>query len=104
MEKIITVLNGHSMLNKKQVHEYLISRFNFPDYYGKNLDALYDLMSTYQQPEKLVILLIYPEVLFDHLGEYGVSLIQTFIDASRVNPNIDFRVKDAIVFNESEVF
>lgn len=104
MSKIVTVLNGHNMMNKKQVHDYLSERFNFPDYYGRNLDALYDLMSTYQQPEKLIILLIYSEIMFDQLGEYGEKLVSVFEDANKINPNIDFRMKDYIFINESEVF
>lgn len=104
MKNIITVLDGRSMINRDQVHDYLIERFNFPDYYGRNLDALYDLMSTYQQPETLIILLIFPEMLIEQIGEYGQKIIRVFDDANHVNPNIDFRMKDVILFNESEIF
>lgn len=104
MDKIVTVLNGYNMLSKEQVHTYLSDRLNFPDYYGKNLDALYDLLSTYSQPEKLIILLIYSEMMLDQLGEYGYKLVQTFEDASKGNPHLDFRMKDYIFINESEEF
>lgn len=104
MNQIVIVLDGQQMLNREQVHDYLSHRFNFPDYYGKNLDALYDLLSTYSKEDKLVILFIYPEYMLDALGEYGQQLIQTIQDASEVNPFIDFRMKEVIFFNESEVF
>lgn len=31
--------------SKEQVHDYLALKFEFPDYYGKNLDGLYDLLT-----------------------------------------------------------
>ena len=104
MSDIVTVLDGRSMMNKDQVHDYLVERFNFPSYYGRNLDALYDLMSTYDQEDKLIILLIFPEMGIEQMGEYGLKLIETLDLASHHNPHIDFRVKNHILFNESEVF
>lgn len=35
-----------SLLNENErAHDYLKEVFSFPDYYGKNLDALYDCLS-----------------------------------------------------------
>ena len=31
---------------REQVHEYLKDKFDFPDYYGNNLDALYDVLTS----------------------------------------------------------
>lgn len=104
MNEIVVVLDGRSMINKEQTHRYLSERFSFPSYYGSNLDALYDLLSTYQLDRKLIILFIFPEMCIEQLGTYGQQLINTMSDASLVNPNIDFRIKDIILFNESEVF
>ena len=33
--------------NAKALHEYLRDGLGFPDYYGCNLDALYDVLSTW---------------------------------------------------------
>ncbi len=35
--------------DSRQVHEYLAAQLSFPEYYGKNLDALYDVLSTYHE-------------------------------------------------------
>ena len=40
------VIDFHDFENKQAVHEFLASHLDFPDYYGKNLDALYDVLST----------------------------------------------------------
>ena len=39
MKKIELIMN---MDSKEEIHAYLQDVFHFPDYYGKNLDALYD--------------------------------------------------------------
>ena len=52
----------------------------------------------------MIILLIYPEMVIEQLGEYGHRMIQTFSDADKTNPYLEFRMKDMILFNESEVF
>lgn len=40
--------------NRKQVHEYLKEMFDFPDYYGNNLDALYDLLGDIAEDLEIV--------------------------------------------------
>ena len=39
------VLDARKMDEKTSAHEYLKRIFSFPDYYGNNLDALYDCLS-----------------------------------------------------------
>ena len=43
MQKIL--LYFRTMNNKRQVQEYLMMKLGFPDYYGKNLDALFDMLT-----------------------------------------------------------
>jgi ribonuclease inhibitor len=38
-------LDALKLNERSQAHEYLAEAFNFPEYYGKNLDALYDCLS-----------------------------------------------------------
>lgn len=33
--------------NAEEIHNYIAKELDFPDYYGKNLDALYDILSSY---------------------------------------------------------
>ena len=88
MNRFLYVLNGQKMNNPKETHEYLKQRFNFPDYYGKNLDALYDLLSTFNDDGILNIVVIQTSELFDRQPEYGEKLIQTLLDASNANYKI----------------
>lgn len=43
MRKIL--LDFRAVKSREQVQDYLAVVFKFPDYYGKNLDALYDMMT-----------------------------------------------------------
>ena len=43
MKKV--TINTNQLQTMEQIHEYLAEKLNFPDYYGKNLDALYDCLT-----------------------------------------------------------
>lgn len=49
------LLDAECMKERDSAQEYLKYRFSFPDYYGKNLDALYDLMSEMNNVEVEII-------------------------------------------------
>ena len=40
---------------RKEAHEYLAEVFSFPEYYGKNLDALFDCLGE-MRIDKIIIL------------------------------------------------
>ncbi len=49
------VIYGSDYENIKQVHEFLAGELDFPDYYGENLDALYDVLTERDQPVRIEI-------------------------------------------------
>ena len=36
------ILDARCMGSRKEAHEYLREKLDFPEYYGQNLDALYE--------------------------------------------------------------
>ncbi len=76
-------LNGSKMVDKETAHVYLKRKLSLPDYYGNNLDALWDLLSTDASPKKITIKK--PEMIIVNLGKYGESLINTFREAAEEN-------------------
>lgn len=85
MERII--LDGEQMRTRSQAHDHLSERLRFPDYYGRNLDGLYDLLSELTEPIQLVVQ--HKGALLTWLGEYGEALCQTLEDADRANPRLE---------------
>lgn len=44
-------LDGNLLADAAKVHEYLIEMLEFPEYYGSNLDALYDCLTDLEDIE-----------------------------------------------------
>ena len=81
------VLDGGLMPDQETAHAYLARRLSFPDWYGRNLDALYDLLTQPMAPTRLV-LYRRPE-LEAALGPYARSLLAVLADAAGENPDLE---------------
>ena len=71
-------LNVKKMKEKHEAHAYLRRRLGFPEYYGCNLDALYDCLT---QADPM-------ELSFKNLGEengYFDRMLPVFEDACEAN-------------------
>ena len=62
-------LNGAALPDRTALHNTLAEQFDFPAHYGRNLDALYDLLT--ERPEGAYRVEIEnPEALEGRLGGY----------------------------------
>lgn len=84
------ILDGALMTDRAALHDLLAEKFAFPDYYGRNLDALYDMLSA--NPEQINVTVIHTEQLLEHLGRYGNSFLLTLQDASKSNANLKISI------------
>ena len=73
------ILDGRKMTDKEATHEYLQEKLQFPEYYGRNLDALYDCLT--ETDEELEIQIQYVEDMHENLGDYADALLETIADA-----------------------
>lgn len=87
-------LDGKKMLNKELTHEYLKWKLKLPRHYGKNLDALWDILSSLDKEMRIIFL--NTDCMIDKLGEYGQSLMQVFQDAVEENENIVLEIINEI--------
>ena len=86
------VLDGEEMTSKERAHKHLAVIMDFPQYYGENLDALWDLLTVISEPTQIT--LINGEKLLQALGDYGEAIISIFEDAAAYNQNLSFAVAD----------
>lgn len=83
-------LNGREMTTREAAHDHLAQQLSFPDWYGRNLDALYDLLTERGEPTLLV--LEESETLTASLGSYGQALLDTLRDAAENNPTLEIEI------------
>ena len=81
MRKI--TLDIEKMRSLPMLHKYLHTALALPEYYGANLDALYDCLTEIAEPTELVV----PKKVADeaYLGWYGQQFLQVLEDAGAAN-------------------
>lgn len=77
-------LSPEKCRTKEMTHAYLKEILRFPDYYGENLDALYDCLCDISKKTKITVPKIIGTEKF--LGGYGKTMISVFQDAESENP------------------
>ena len=86
MKMEIIRLEGRKMTNRKATHAYLKRELHLPEYYGNNLDALWDCLTTDFSGK--MIILQNPQTVKNQLGDYGDSLVRLFKEVAAANPAI----------------
>ena len=49
------VLDANRLTDRETAHSYLKYIFRFPPHYGRNIDALYDLLTEISEPTNIVL-------------------------------------------------
>ena len=80
-----------SFEEKIPLHRYLKERLGFPFYYGGNLDALFDELSSITEPTHIT--LSYSTMPRGKMVEYTPKLLHVFDDAARENYNLKLTVR-----------
>jgi len=83
---MVVIIDGRKMTDKATLHTYLKEQCKFPEYYGNNLDALYDVLTDREEP--LEIRLENVQELKEILCGYGEAFIETLQDAAAENKNL----------------
>lgn len=81
------VLNLTPFEEKISLHSYLKETLDFPFYYGANLDALHDELTS--QTEATRITVQYPAHPLGKMVDYLPRLLRVFRDAASVNYHLE---------------
>ena len=85
-------LDCRNMVDKPAAHAYLKQMLSLPEYYGNNLDALYDVLT--ERREDVSLVLLHWRQLGAQMGAYGMSLLETLRQASEENPKLEVILAD----------
>lgn len=86
MKMEIIRLEGREMTDRKATHAYLKRKLHLPGYYGNNLDALWDCLTTDFSGK--MIILNDPQTVQNQLGDYGDSLVRLLKEVAAANSAI----------------
>ncbi len=85
------ILDGAMMKTRAEAYAHIAEKMEFPDYFGKNLDALWDLLSTYEAAE---VVLNNSSEMLNSLGSYGCKMLKCFYDADKASDSFTFTVNE----------
>ena len=77
------IIKCENLLQRKQAHEYLAQTLDFPEYYGKNLDALFDCLT---ELNDCTIVLAGEEAL--PKDSYGAKVLRVMKKAVQANSGL----------------
>ena len=89
MTKYVTI-DCAPMVGTDEVHDIFARELDFPAYYGRNLDALYDLLSTCPP----TVLTLANASALKEMFRYGDNLRLALEDAEKDNPNLTLIFED----------
>lgn len=89
MNKIVIELDGRIIVNKADFHAEIARLLNFPEWYGKNLDALWDLLTGYCDTN-IRLTWKYHKISQDNLGVDFDKIVSVFNDLKKPHPEFEF--------------
>lgn len=87
----VQFLYGSQIRSRTQLHELLAKKLALPGYYGNNLDALYDCLSSHKTHLELIVTEI--DALHKNLSDYGESFLRVLKDATVENRSFHLKIR-----------
>lgn len=88
----MVLLDGRNILSRAALHDALCEALSLPQWYGRNLDALYDCLTDIR--EETQIRLLHPRALEEALDGYARVLCTVFRRAEEENSRLHFSVQE----------
>jgi ribonuclease inhibitor len=77
------VLDGHKFKSSDELHDLLKQKLGLPEYYGKNLDALWDCLTGWIDLPLTIVWRNFSESE-RYLGSYAQKVLKLFRDAEQM--------------------
>ena len=87
---VTCIIDGKNMTSRALAHQEIARAMQLPVLYGSNLDALWDVVTTYDAD----MTLINAGAMLNALQAYGCKILATLYEAAENNENFAFSVKD----------
>lgn len=78
---IIYLLDGKDMTGRRKAYRIFKQTFGFPDWFGADLDGLYDCLCELKADETAIVF-VNTEAMRCHLGPYAEKVLICFRDLS----------------------
>lgn len=89
-DMIVLNLDGAVLTSRTELHNTIAWQLKLPDYYGHNLDALWDVLSTWNKPLRIELTNL--ALLQNCLGDYADALLQLLNDVIQENTAVTLRI------------
>lgn len=76
----VYLLDGKDMTSREVAYHVIQEQMKLPEFFGHNLDALYDCLS--ELPKETAIVIVNETRLRFNLEEYGEKILKCFRDAA----------------------
>ena len=92
MEEREFILDLEGVGSEEEVQERIMEALPLPDYYGENLDALYDVLTEYGNGWHIIVL--NTDDVDDEVKQYVDDMMGVFEDASAVVDDMTVELQD----------
>ncbi len=85
------IFRMNTLLDREAIHDAFAERFSFPDYYGRNLDALHDCLTDMDEDTRIV--LDFGGMSARRLPSYPTKLLRVLLDSASENEHLELLVR-----------
>ena len=85
------ILDGALLAERTSAMDHLTEALSLPDWWGRNLDALYDCLTDCREPRRLVV----ENRTALEAERFGRALLRVLTDAAQNDPNLELVLPDA---------
>ena len=85
------ILDGALLAKRTSAMDHLTEALSLPDWWGRNLDALYDCLTDCREPRQLLV----ENRAALETERFGRSLLRVLTDAAQNDPNLELVFPDA---------